>query len=473
MSNFNPSPNVLAVLDAWDYFVFLAVLALTVISVIIGHLKKDKKANPLLDYMVMGRKLSLPLFVATLTASWYGGIFGVSEITFNFGLYNFITQGVFWYIAYIIFALFIAGKIRRYQSVTLPSLAEDMFGKKSGRTAAIFTFFGVLPISYVLSLGIFLQLVFGLSLIKGMILGSLFACLYSARGGLRAVVFADAVQFVVMCAAVLMVFLFSLHAFGGLSFLKANLPAAHFSLTGGNTWLNTFAWGAVALAALADPAFYQRVFAAKDIKTAKYGILICTAVWFCFDICTTAGALYARALLPKAAPSSAYFLYALQLLPSGLRGFFIAGVLAIVLSTLDAFLFIAANTLAYDLLKDKIKNKLLANQIALFAVAALAILLALFFEGNFRRIWFILGSYMSACLLIPLLAGYLWPKRISDNLFCLGALASAFTLTLWNILPRPAVFAELDGFYIGLLTNILILSFAILREKFRKTYERN
>lgn len=55
--------------------------------------------------MLMGVDFPAAL-VATLTASWYGGIFGVNEITFNYGIYNFVTQGVFWYAAYIIFALF-------------------------------------------------------------------------------------------------------------------------------------------------------------------------------------------------------------------------------------------------------------------------------------------------------------------------------------------------------------------------------
>lgn len=463
---FKPDINVLSVFSRWDIAVFFLILALTVSSVIIGHMKRDKGSNRLLDYMLMGRRLSLPLFVATLAASWYGGIFGVNEITFNFGIYNFVTQGLFWYAAYIIFALFIVDKIKKYKSATMPELALQMFGRKSSYTAAIFTFFNILPITYVLSLGIFLNLVFGIDTVTGMIAGTFFVCLYSAWGGLRAVVFSDIIQFGVMCAAVVIVLLFSIFTFGGPSFLTANLPASYFSITGGNTWLNTLVWGAIALATLVDPAFYQRCFAAKDAKTAKTGILICTFIWFCFDICTTGGTLYARALMPEAMPAHSYFLYAIQLLPDGLRGFFAAGVLAVILSTLDAFLFIASNTLGYDLLKNKFKNKVLANQMFFIAVAAIAIALAVFFEGNFRRIWFVLGSYMSACLLIPMLFGYIWPKRISDNLFTFCALFSALVITVWNLIPRTGLLALIDGFYIGVTINLLTFSFAILRTRY-------
>ena len=465
---FQPEVNILKIVNAADIAVFFLVLAATAGAVIFGQLRRKKKGSKLLDYMLMGRQLTLPLFVATLAASWYGGIFGVNEITFNYGIHNFVIQGVFWYIAYIIFALFLVDKVKHYQSITIPDLAHKMFGPKSAKTAAFFTFVNILPVSYVLSLGIFLNLICGMPLVWGMISGTVFVSLYAAWGGLRAVVFSDAVQFTVMCISVFLVLVFSVCNFGGFGFLKSNLPASHFSLTGGNGWLNTLIWGAIALATLVNPAFYQRCFAAKDVKTAKYGILICTFIWFCFDICTTAGALYARALLPDALPSHAYFLYSVQLLPSGLKGFFIAGILAVILSTLDSFLFIASNTVAYDMLKSKIKNKLLLNQICFFIIAALCVILAFAFDGSFKKIWFTMGSYMSACLLIPMLTGYIWPGKIKDNIFVFSSLTAAVFITIWAFMPRQGMFARIDGFYIGLAVNIFIIGFSLIKGKYGK-----
>ena len=463
---FKDTIKVLDYFSSLDYLVFALVLCCTLIFVIYGYYKRKKvKDDKFLDYMLMGRRLTLPLFIATLCASWYGGIFGVSEITFNFGIYNFITQGFFWYIAYIIFALFMVDKIKKYKSLTLPELAGEMFGPKAHKTCAVFTFFNVLPIAYVLSLGVFLHLCFGISTFWGMVIGTGFVCLYASWGGLRAVVYSDAVQFSVMCLSVLLVLIFSIETFGGLSFLKANLPAAHFSITGGHSYFNLAVWGFIALATLVDPSFYQRCFAAKDAKTAKKGILICTLIWLCFDICTTGGALYARALIPEAAPRDSYFIYAIQLLPQGLRGLFVAGILSIILSTLDSFLFIASNTIAYDLLKNKIKNKLLLNQIFFIIIATLAISLSIYFEGSFKKIWFVLGSYMSACLLVPLVLGHIFPKRISDKTFTFSAIISAVLLTLWDAFKKQGFLAQIDGFYIGVLTNLLLLSIAIYRTR--------
>ncbi len=444
-----------------DWCVFFGVLAATVAAAVYGNRrlkrKQHEKTMSVLDYLLMGRQLTLPLFVATLVATWYGGIFGVNEITFNYGIYNFVTQGVFWYIAYLIFAFFIAEKVARYQSMTLPDLTRQMFGQRSATVAALFTFFYITPVAYVLSLGMFLHMVFGIGILPGMALGTLFTGLYTAWGGFRSVVFSDLVQFFVMCNAVLLVAVFSVGTFGGLDFLKAHLPASHFTLTGGNSWLNTLIWGFIALATLIDPSFYQRCFAAKNPNVVKKGVLISTFIWFCFDLCTTTGSLYARALLPDAEPGQAYFFYAIQLLPVGLRGFFVAGILAIILSTLNSFLFIASNTLSFDLLRSRFKNVVLSNRISIFAVGILAILMAHLFHGSFKEIWLVLGSYFSACLLVPILMGYLSPGRISDNLFVFSSLASAVAMTAWRFVRKHEILEAVDPFYIGVATGLIIL----------------
>ena len=443
-----------------DWVVFVAVLLATALAAFYGswRLKRRKSGMPsAVDYLLMGRQLPLPLFVATLVATWYGGIFGISEITFNYGIYNFVTQGIFWYIAYIVFALFIADKIARYSSCTLPALTGRMFGPKSAKVAAVFTFVSILPVAYVLSIGMFLHMVFGISVVSGMILGTFFVAFYSAWGGLRAIVFSDIVQFFVMCASVLLVVVFSVHTFGGYTFLKTHLPAAHFTLTGGNSWLNTLVWGFIALSTLIDPSFYQRCFAAKSTAVVKKGILISTLIWFLFDCCTTAGALYARAVLPQAKAGEAYFFYAVQLLPVGLRGFFVAGILSIILSTLNSFLFIASNTLSVDMLGKRVRNMVAANRLAVFVVGAVAIGAAQLFHGSFKEIWLVLGSYFSACLLIPILAGYIYPERISDNLFTAASLSSAAAMTLWYAVPKPETWGVLDPFYIGLVVSLFIL----------------
>ena len=345
--SFLTSINLSDYLGVLDWTVFIAVLLITFASIFYGQ--KLKKSSGVLETLLMGRRLTLPLFTATLVATWYGGIFGVTKIAFNQGIYNFVTQGAFWYIAYIVFALFMVDKIAPYKAVTLPNLIEKMFEKKVGSLEHSLIFFNVLPISYVISIGLFIQLLFNFSLNESMLIGTGIVLCYSSFGGLRSVVFSDLIQFFVMCLGVASVLLFSIFQFGGFSFLEMNLAPSYFSPTGENSMATTLVWGFIAMSTLVDPNFYQRCFAAESPKVAKKGILVSTIIWILFDLCTTFGAMYAKAVISEADSNTAYLTYSIQLLPPGLKGFFLAGILATILSTLDSYLFLAGATLSHDL----------------------------------------------------------------------------------------------------------------------------
>ncbi|MDZ7821516.1 MAG: hypothetical protein U5N26_06730 [Candidatus Marinimicrobia bacterium] len=60
--------------------------------ILIGFIrrKKDGKAE---DFLLSGRRLTLPLFVMTLVSTWYGGILGIGEFTYLHGLSNWFVMG--------------------------------------------------------------------------------------------------------------------------------------------------------------------------------------------------------------------------------------------------------------------------------------------------------------------------------------------------------------------------------------------
>ncbi|MBN1326509.1 MAG: sodium:solute symporter family protein, partial [Candidatus Cloacimonetes bacterium] len=198
--DFKATVDYKQVVTSLDWLVFFAVFLLTIASVIYGQYlrkrqqQKEVEQYPILELLLMGRRLTLPLFVATLVATWYGGIFGVTRIAFEQGIFNFITQGFFWYIAYLIFAIFITHKVAKYKAVTLPDLVNKMFGPKSGKLSGVFNFFNVLPIAYVISLGLIIQAFFGGEVWQGMLVGVTIVILYTIYGGFRAVVFSDLIQ---------------------------------------------------------------------------------------------------------------------------------------------------------------------------------------------------------------------------------------------------------------------------------------
>ncbi len=452
--------NILGHLDSLDWFVFSLILILTFASVAYGHFKQ-KTSEPeqagALEVLLMGRQLTLPLFVATLVATWYGGIFGVTQIAFEKGIFNFLTQGVFWYITYIIFALFLVDKVRSKESLTMPQLLESMFGKKAGKLGAVFNLFNVIPIAYIISVGIIVRSFTDLPMSGAMALGTAIVLIYSSWGGFRSVVFSDLIQFFVMCIAVFLVIVFSYSTYGGFDYLKLNLPAHHFNPTSDVGLAQTLVWGFIALSTLVDPNFYQRCFAATSTRVAKKGILISTMVWVAFDLCTTFGAMYARAALPEASSSSAYVDYALGILPSGLRGFFLAGILATVLSTLDSYLFLASSTIHFDLLSVKRFSAKTSHVLSLIFVSIVGWCLALIFEGNIKLVWKTLGSYSASCLLVPVLYGYLRPGKISERRFLLASLSGVVFTSAWKLMPLSGFYAEIDALYIGMITTSIIL----------------
>lgn len=461
MPQISPNPSLFGILSLTDWIIFFFMFFLTIAFVLYGQRKSHTKKEDfdLIDHLIMGRKLTLPFFVATLVATWYGGIFGVTAIAFDQGIYNFVTQGVFWYISYIIFAFFIVDKISRFKALTLPDLISKMFGHNSGKVAAVFNFFNVLPIAYVISLGLFIKSFTNFSLDTSMIIGMFAVLSYTVWGGFRTVVLSDLIQFFTMVLGVLLVIVFSYTLFGGFDFLKANLPESHFSLTGKNTWLETCVWGFIALSTLVDPNFYQRCFAANETKTAKRGILYSTIIWLIFDLCTTFGAMYARAVIPEAESGQAYLIYSIQILPVGLKGFFLAGLLATILSTLDSYLFLAGTTLTYDLSGGEQRENPFYHCMGVLIVGLLSFAMAKFFDGNIKLVWKTLGSYSAGCLLFPVTIGHLSRRKFSDSSFVASCLLSATAITIWRFAPLPEALKVIEPLYIGVLVSCSSLYF--------------
>jgi SSS family solute:Na+ symporter len=445
-----------------DWLVFMLVLLATYLCVWWGNqrLTRSKSSDQpsAMETLLMGRQLTLPIFVPTLMATWYGGIFGVTGLSFERGVFNFITQGAFWYATYIIFALVLVRRVRKIPATGLADLAGQMFGSRAQKLTACLAWANLLPIGYVAGLGIFLGTMLGMDWWWASLLGLAVLFSYAMTGGLRAVVFADVVQCVVMVIAVWVLVIVCWQNYGGVSFLQAKLPSGHWDPTGGHAWSELFIWGFIALGTLVDPSFHQRVQAAKDERTARNGILLATLLWFIFDIATTLGGLYARAILPSAEAEGAYLQLGLQELPPGLKGLFLAGILATILSTLDSYLFTAGATLSADALGKTnpwhIKGTMLLTGI-------IAWLMAPAFGGNIVSVWKTFGGLASSSLLPAILVGLFRPGRLSETGF-LWSVGLGVGLNLLHLWTKFA--GSIDEFYVGLAGSLAGVAMALMRK---------
>ncbi len=408
--------------------VLLAAYAATLL--LLSRQRADERS----DYLLAGRRLTLPAFVATLVTTWYGGILGVGEYAWRYGISTWVVFGVPYYVAAVLFAFVLAPRLRRTGAISIPDLLRDGYGRRAALAGAWAVFVMTVPAAYMLMLAVLLSRVAGWPLGISIVAAGAFSVVYVGMSGFAAVVRTDALQFVLMYGGFLILLPVALAHTGGLGGLWSALPASHRAWDGGLGWQAIVVWYLIALQTMVEPAFYQRVFAARSPAVARRGVLVSVLCWMVFDFLTTFTGLAARMLLPNLKdPVSAYPALAARLLPALPYALFMIGLFATVMSTLDSYLFLAAATIGHDLrpnAKDPAAERRLTRWgLVISALVAGAAALAF---GSVVRIWHDVGSVVTSALLLPVLAVHL-PKRpqLTDAGTAWAIVLAAATAGLW------------------------------------------
>lgn len=331
-------------LSGIDYIIFYGYFAIILFAGF--YFGKSKHHESKLDLILGGRKLTLPLFVVSLVATWYGNIIGVGEFVASSGIFAFTCFSLPYYICAIVYANMFSRKIREMEFSSLPELFSAKYGEKVGIMSNIFIFIISLPSVYICILGVILNLVLGISLVYAMILSTVLSTIYLYNSGLKADVVVNTIQFVLMYLGFAILFYYCFTNYGSLSILSNNLALSDKQLVSSNNWQLLIVWSIVALQTFIDPSFYQRSAAAKTPQTAKKGIYWSVFFWFIFDFFTISTALYAKAFIKGGQPIDLYFNLAEANLPSIAKGIFIISVLSAAMSTLSSYTVIAGNSFA-------------------------------------------------------------------------------------------------------------------------------
>ncbi len=402
------------------------------------------------DFLLSGRKVTLPAFVATLVSTWYGGILGVGEWSYQFGISQWLILGAPFYIFSALFAVFLAGKIRLNKALTIPEAIANFYSERAGRISAIPIFILVSPAPYILMLGLLFQFLSGgeSPFLLYASLVALFSVLYITIGGFGAVIRTDALQIILMFSGFIILLIFAAAEFGGFGKLISSMPDTHLDITGGNTWQYILVWFFIALWTFVDPSFHQRAAAAESPETARKGIFISIGFWIAFDFLTCFAGLYAFAILgPELEqPVMAYPILADQILPIGLKGLFFVSLLATIMSTLDSYLFISGQTLGRDFLLKyfpKVRPNLL-TRISILISALLGILLIIIYPSVID-LWYIIGSVFIPGLLIPVLGIYLKTFRFSARYVYVSIIGCTLVSFTWLMLGT--FFPDVEGGY--------------------------
>lgn len=418
------------------------------------------------DYIVAGRRLTLPAFVATLVATWYGGILGVGEYAWRYGVSNWLVFGVPYYLAAAGFAFLLAGRAQHSRMLTIPDQLEHAYGRPAALVGAGVLFVMTSPAAYVLMLGVLLQLATGWPLWVGVGAGTALSVGYVYRAGLRAVVGTDAVQFCLMFLGFAVLVPACIARYGGWSALRDGLPVSHLTWDGGLGFQAVAVWYFLALVTLVEPTFYQRCYAARDPVTARRGVLVSIACWVLFDLLTTTAGLYARLALPDLTdPVAAFPALAAHTLTPFWQAVFLLGLLAAIMSTVDSYALLSAITLGRDILSRRGRGLGQASPMAapqkdpelqlirrsLLAMAAVSIALALW-AGSVIALWKSVGSVATPVLLLPLVLSHTrW--RPAPRRACASMVAAGSVSLLWLAIGRGGPWLGVEAIFPGLLVS--------------------
>ncbi|MEA3499713.1 MAG: sodium:solute symporter family protein [Candidatus Marinimicrobia bacterium] len=443
-----------------DIFIIIAYL---VILFLIGFIRKsnDKSSD---NYFLSGRRITTPIFIMTLVSTWYGGILGIGEFTYQYGISNWLVFAFPYYIFAFIFAIFLAKKIQKNKNYTIPELIEKKYGYLPSIVSSFFVFFLISPAPYLLIVGVIFSLIFPGSNIFWAIIIFIISSFYLYKKGFKSVVQTDILQFSLMFIGFIVLFIMLMAKYPIINQFKLHLPQSHLSLTGGLPITYLISWFFIALWTIVDPGFHQRCSAAKSPKVARNGILLSIIFWAIFDMLTLTIGLYAKTLLPNIEPIYTYPLIAAKMLPIGMLGLFFTGLIATVMSTLDSYLFISAQTVGYDILYKSGMKISKNNSVKIgYLITGITAIILLFLFPSVIKLWYLIGSIIIPTILLPVIFAFT-KKQFPSKVIILSMIGSFSISLIWllygivnkNISGNQYLFS-IEPFYPGMLFSLVVI----------------
>ena len=442
---------------------FAIIGAYFLLIIVLGWLKGGKQKDE--DYLLMGRKLTMPGFLLSLVSTWYGGVLAASEYSYSYGLSNWIVFGVPYYVFASIFALVLAKKARKKYVISIPHLIGEHYGTTGRILSAALVLILATPAPYVLTIGILLNFLFGVPLIWGILGGAIFSYIYVYRDGLAVIIRTDVWQCAFMYCGYILLFLFAWMAWGSPLQLFHNVKSIspdHVSLTGGKPVSYIMVWFFMASWTLVSPMFHQRVYALRNERNAVRGIFSAVALWFVFDFLTTVVGLYAFDHLPNLQDARiAHLELGAQILPIGVYGLFLVGIFSVVMSTMDSDMFISGVTLGPDMLGripflSGIREPVLTRAgMAIVTVVSIGFAI---FVPSVVDMYYTIGTMAVPGLLLPVLSSAGVMPRIPAGFVKVHLVAVPAVTAAWYILAEsfPGQLPAMEPFYPGCIASGVI-----------------
>ena len=422
----------------------------------------------LAHFSVAGRSYSSMVVFATLSASFIGGGFtmGNAEKVFTWGIVNIFALWGF-SLKEILVATFIAPRMDAFSdAISVGDIMEQAYGKTAKLVTGCFAVLlcaGIVG-AQVGATGYIFELFLGIPRSWGIILGFGIVLLYATVGGMKAVVFTDLLQFVVLAVGIPLTLILGIQKAGGLEAIQAAVPPVHLSFLGPKgVWAFVSLFLTFVLGETLVPPYVQRLLIGRDAGHTARGTLYSGLFSIPFFAVTGGIGLVALTLEPGLDPNLALPYVIKQVLPLGLKGMVVAGIIAVVMSSADSFLNGAAVAFSNDVVQPLRKKPLSDHQALILAkcttllVGALAIIFALKIK-SILDILIYAYHFWAPVIVIPLAAAF-FGIRAGTRVFLWGCGAGLLVMAVWNYLLHAP--GGVEGLIVGVLANGLVFAIGL------------
>lgn len=430
------------------------VIGVFTLAIAAAGMSFGKANTSMKSFFAAGGAVPWPINGLSLFMSFFSaGTFVVwGSIAYEFG---WVAVTIQWAIclAGLLVGLFIAPKWREAQVLTVAEFIRHRLGE---RVQQLYTYL-FLMMSLVAT-GAFLYPVavivnvatgFEITLVT-LLLGSLII-LYTATGGLWAVVVTDVLQFVILTAAVLIVVPLALENAGGISSFIVNTPNDFFDLVNGEYTIGfiiAFMFYNLIFVG-GNWAYVQRYTTVKDRQSARKVGYLFSALYIVSPVIWMLPPMLYRTIDPALAGlenEAAYLLMVKKVLPTGMLGLMLGGIVFATASSVNTTLNLAAAVLTNDIYKKFQPNAsdrklLLVGRIStvIFGLGTIGVALMVPIAGGIVEVVLSVGALVGAPLFAPPIWA-LFSKRLTGKAVAFTTLASLIVNLIFKFLT-PVIFS--------------------------------
>lgn len=451
----------------------------TMLGVGFFFLNKNKGAE---DYYVGGRNMNSWHIGLSVVATDVGGGFsiGLGGLGFVMGIsgsWMLFTGLIGAWIAAVFLIPAIKGNKAFANFYTFPQIFNHFYNPKVAILAGIISAIGYTGFTSSqilagakLASGTFVSL----DLNTALIIMGIVAVVYTVMGGIKAVIYTDTIQWIILMGGLVFIGLpVSYNAVGGWEAIRSTLPEEFFSMTN-LRWQDLVNWAITIIPIwFVGMTLYQRIFASRDIKTAKKAWFI--AGLFEWPVMAMMGVMLG--LIARVAAEQGMFEYLgaanisatdpetglpmllRTVLPIGLMGLMMSAYFSAILSTADSCLMAASGNVVMDLLAKifKMDNESSAfvriSQIVTLLIGALALYIASNME-NVLKLMLYSYAFMVSGLFVPIIGALFWKKSSAVGAFWAMLLGGCTTVYL--IVSETPLPFDLDANIFGIFISLII-----------------